>query len=151
MKTSGSNQRPFGLGREKGILMGIECRLYREQNELHLIAEGTITIEEVRAHLRKEQENSELAYRHLMDARNAMMRLSPVNVREIVKLLGTLPQTSRLGPTAIVVSTEVAYGMMRMLQILVEDVCVVEPFRDFAEAQQWLRSFKLPVSKATGK
>jgi hypothetical protein len=131
--------------------MGIDCQLYLEEGELHVTVEGTVTSEEVRAHLRKEQENSELAYRHLIDARNALVRLSPADVRGIVKLFETLSQTSRIGPMAIIVSTDVAYGMMRMLQILVEDVCIVEPFRDFSEAQQWLRAFRPPAANAGGK
>jgi hypothetical protein len=38
----------------------------------------------------------------------------------------------------VVVSSEFAFGMMRMLEILLEDVCIVKPFRDYDAAVQWL-------------
>ncbi len=131
--------------------MSLISRIHQEQNELHTIAEGTITIADVRAHLLKEQKNSELPYRELIDGRKAVVQLSPADVREIVKLLSTLSQESKLGPTAVVVYTDVAYGMMRMLQILVEDVCIVEPFRELRQAQQWLRDLPPTISQGTGE
>ncbi len=39
----------------------------------------------------------------------------------------------------VVVSSPVAFGVMRMLENLVEDVCVVRAFRDFAQAETWVR------------
>jgi hypothetical protein len=46
-----------------------------------------------------------------------------------------------LGPTrqapAIAIS-HVSYGTMRMLEVLVEDVCAVRPFRRRGEAEEWL-------------
>src|SRR5271154_5491848 len=50
------------------------------------IAEGTATLEEVRAHLRREQSDSALPYRELIDARNAAVRLSSSELRQIVEL-----------------------------------------------------------------
>jgi hypothetical protein len=49
-----------------------------------------------------------------------------------------------LGPTAIIVVSDFAYGMMRMLEILVEDVCDIRPFRDRGEAEKWINSFTNP-------
>ena len=105
-----------------------------ERNEVTTIAEGTVTLDEVRAHLHREKIDSALPYRELIDARNAVVRLSCTELQQIVELL----RSRRLGPTAVVVSTDVAYGILRMLQILVEDVCVVQPFRDLAAATLWL-------------
>jgi hypothetical protein len=75
----------------------------------------------------------------LIDARHAIVKLSSSDVHEIVELLRSLARSRRLGRTAVVVSTDVAYGIMKMLQILVEDVCVVQPFRDLTAATLWLR------------
>ena len=102
------------------------------------IAEGIITLAEVRALLR-DLKNSEPPYRELIDARGAAVRLSSAEVQEIVELLRSLSGSDRLSRIAVVVSTDMAYGMMRMLQILVEDVCVVQPFRNLADAERWLR------------
>jgi hypothetical protein len=109
-----------------------------ERSEVTTIAEGTVTLDEVRAHFDREKSDSALPYRELIDARNAVVRLSCSELQQIVELLRSLARRRRLGPTAVVVSTDVAYGTLRMFQILVEDVCVVQPFRDLAAATLWL-------------
>jgi ABC-type transporter Mla MlaB component len=109
-----------------------------ERNEVARIAEGTVTLAEVRAYLLRDIQDSEQPYRELIDARRAVVKLSSAEVQEIVELLRSLSRSYRLGRIAVVVSTDVAYGMMRMLQMLVGDVCVVQPFRDVAEAERWL-------------
>ena len=88
--------------------------------------------------MHREKSDSALPYRELIDAQNAVVRLSPSELQQIVELLRSLARSRRLGRTAVVVSTDVAYGILRMLQILVEDVCVVQPFRDLAAATLWL-------------
>ena len=82
--------------------------------------------------------DSEPPHRELIDARRAVVRLSSAEAQEIVELLRSLSRSHPLNRIAVVVSTDVAYGVMRMLQTLVEDVCVVQPFRDLAEAERWL-------------
>jgi hypothetical protein len=109
-----------------------------ERNEVTTIAEGTVTIEEVRAHLTREKSDFALPYRELIDARQAVVRFSSSELHEIVRLLRSLARSHRLGRTAVVVSTDLAYGIMRMFQILVEDVCEVQPFRDLTKATLWL-------------
>jgi hypothetical protein len=109
-----------------------------ERNEVTTIAEGTVTLEEVRAHLSREKSDFALPYRELIDARQAVVRLSSSELREIVELLRSLARSHRLGRTAVVVSTDVAYGIMRVFQTLVEDICEVQPFRDLTTADLWL-------------
>jgi hypothetical protein len=108
------------------------------RNEVTTTAEGTVTLEEVRAHLSREKGDFALPYRELIDAREAVVRLSSSELQEIVRLLRTLARSHRLGRTAVVVSTDVAYGIMRVFQVLVEDVCEVQPFRDLTAAALWL-------------
>jgi hypothetical protein len=55
--------------------------------------------------------------------------------------LHRLGNQSRLGPTAIIVDSDVECGMVRMAEMLVEDVCAVRPFRRTEEAQEWLTAF----------
>jgi hypothetical protein len=109
-----------------------------ERSEVTTIAEGTVTLDEVRAHLHREKTDSALPYRELIDARNAVVRFSSSEVQQIVELLRSLARSRRLGRTAVVVSSDVAYGIMKMLQILLEDVCMVQPFRNLAAATLWL-------------
>jgi hypothetical protein len=51
-----------------------------------------------------------------------------------------LASESRLGPTAVLVSSDEAFGIIHMLEMLVEDVCEVKSFRDEAAARAWFAS-----------
>ena len=106
------------------------------------IAEGRIAFEEIRRHLEEERAAGGLSYPALIDARTAVPDLSSDDVRRIVRLLENLGRDGRLGPTAVVVASDFAYGLMRMLEILVERFCVIRPFRDFYGAAGWLRQLR---------
>jgi hypothetical protein len=113
-------------------------------HERHLIlvrAEGPITLKDIVTHLEEEHFEGGLTYRELIDARGYFPDFSGADVRSIVALLRSLGNESRLGPTAIIVDTDVGYGMARMAEMLVEDVCAVRPFRKMEEAQEWLAAF----------
>jgi hypothetical protein len=116
-----------------GYSVDVELRL------VTTVAEGVVSVADVREHLSSEQRDSALPFRELIDARHAWIDFSPADVRDIVNLLRTLSLQHFLGPTAVVVSSPIAFGVMRMLETLVEDVCVVRPFRDFAQAENWVR------------
>ena len=104
------------------------------------IADGPITLQDVRRHLEEERREAGLSYAELIDARGAIPSVSPADVRSLVGLLRDLASTQPLGPTAVIVSTDYAYGVMRMLSMLVEDICAVRPFRSIQEAERWLQS-----------
>ena len=118
--------------------MAITCAIDHDLGYMEAIANDPIGWEEVRTHLRAERFEGGLSYRELIDARAAAPTWSAAQAREIVALLTAFGRKSVLGPTAVVVSSEFAFGMMRMLEILLEDVCIVKPFRDYDAAVQWL-------------
>jgi hypothetical protein len=64
--------------------------------------------------------------------------VTPAEVRDVVDHLRQLSLDETLGPTAVVVSSDVAFGMLRMLEILIEDVVVIRPFREYDDAVKWL-------------
>jgi hypothetical protein len=101
-------------------------------------AEGRVTIEEIRDHLEEERQEPGLAYSELIDARRAVPDFSPADVRVLVALLRWLGERTRLGPTAVVVEDQFQFGMVRMVEILVEDVCEVKPFYNAIDAERWL-------------
>ena len=101
-------------------------------------ATGLVTIEEIRDHLEEERQEPGLAYSELVDARGAIPDFVPADARVIVALLRWLGERTKLGPTAVVVDTDFAFGITRMVEMLVEDVCVVKPFRNEREAERWL-------------
>jgi hypothetical protein len=126
--------------------MPITCSIDHDRRYMEAIASGPIGVEEVRTHLLAERFEGGLSYKELIDGRSATPIWSSAQSREILTLLTSLGRDSSLGPTAVLVSSELAFGMMRMLEILLEDVCIVKPFRDYDAAVQWLLDSQEPIT-----
>ena len=105
-------------------------------------AEGPITLKEIRDHLEEERQEPGLAYAELIDARDAIPDLSPADVRVLVAWLRWLGERTRLGTTAVVVSNDFQFGIVRMVETLVEDVCIVKQFREKLSAEIWLNELE---------
>lgn len=100
---------------------------------------GLITVDEIRAHLELESQDGLLGHPEIIDVTSAQVTLTPAEVRDIVELVRQHARTHALGPAAVLVKDEFSYGMARMLEILIEDLCDVRPFRSMAQAEAWLR------------
>jgi hypothetical protein len=122
----------------KEIIVGIVNHLDHDRKRMTVTAEGQITLADIRAHLDYEQSEGGLAYPELIDGLQAAPAFSAGDVRRLVSWLEGYAREGTLGPTAIVVSTPFAYGMMRMLDLLVEDFCEIRPFYSQDEAELWL-------------
>jgi hypothetical protein len=101
-------------------------------------ATGPIRYEDIRDHLLAEERDHYIAYPELIDGTSATVAFTSQDVRRIVQRVRTTAASQTFGPTAVVVGDEVAYGMMRMLEIMLDDVVSVRPFRTLAAAEQWL-------------
>jgi len=126
--------------------MSITVTFDHVRRRLFVRAQGPITLGDVRKHLEEERATAGLAYPELIDASGFTPAFSAADVREVVEILRRLAKESQLGPTAIVVDTKFGFGMLRMLEMLVEDVCLVRPFYRRSEAEEWLAEFSGPVS-----
>jgi len=116
------------------------------QRRVFVRAEGPITLADIRTHLEEERVDVGLTYSELIDARGFSPAFSPEEVRTLVNILRRLGKDSKLGPTAIIVDTDFGYGMLRLLEVLVEDVCDIRPFRRQEEAEKWLAEFHEDVT-----
>ena len=101
-------------------------------------AVGEITLDEIRSHLEEERQEPALLYGEVFDARDAVPDFPPADIRVLVAWLRWLGERTRLGPTAVIVDTDLAYGMGRMVEMLVEDVALVKPFRNRLDGELWL-------------
>lgn len=101
-------------------------------------AVGRVTLDEIRSHLEEEREEPALAFTEIVDARDAIPDFPPADVRVLVAWLRWLAERTRLGPTAVIVDSDFAFGITRMIEVLVEDVALVKPFRDKLSAELWL-------------
>jgi len=118
--------------------MSFPLRIDAERRQVFATADGPITLDDVRIHLERQQMGHGLGYVELIDARTMIPAFSPADVREMVRLFRLHGARQPLGPTAILVSTDVAYGLLRMLEIMVDGVAIIRPFRAAAEAHAWL-------------
>jgi len=114
----------------------------RERNELEAVAFGPIDYAEIEKHLVEERNIGGLAYTEFIDARDASLvfAVSPAEIRQIVSLVRSLCQQSKFGATAVLVSTDFASGIMRAMEMLLEDVADLRSFRDEKLARSWLAS-----------
>jgi len=118
--------------------MPLKYRMDSGRQRLITTAEGDVHLADVVDHLTKEREDRLLSHPEFVDATSATSRLSANDIRAIVGVLHKLSSEHNLGPTAVVVPSDVAYGMMRMLGILVEEFCRIGVFRSANEAEEWL-------------
>jgi hypothetical protein len=102
-------------------------------------AEGLVTFADITAHLDAEAREHGLGLPELIDARSAMTNITPNEVRQLVHCVHDMVQRQPFGPTAILATNDVVFGMARMFSILVESHGVaVEVFRDPQSASAWL-------------
>jgi hypothetical protein len=102
-------------------------------------ADGIVTFDDINAHLDLEQRNRDLNRSELIDARGATTDITSEQIRRLVRRAADMLRVVDLGPTAIVTTDDVVYGMARMYSILAEGVgATAEVFRDMESATRWL-------------
>jgi len=123
--------------------MPIEIRrIDHDCHEIDAVALGPVDYIDIEKHLVEERNIGGISYKEFIDARDAnlVFALNPAEIRQIVALVRSLCQQSKFGPTAALVSTDFAFGIMRAMEMLLEDVADVRPFRDEKLARSWLAS-----------
>jgi hypothetical protein len=102
-------------------------------------ATGLVTHDDIRRHLKTEDEQRGLGKPEIFDTRGAWTNLTQEQVRDLVWFTEALHRRARFGPTAIIADSDLAYGMARMYQMLLEGKAVpIGVFRTLPEGEQWL-------------
>jgi hypothetical protein len=102
-------------------------------------ADGMVTFKDINEHLDAEERERAMGLPELIDATQATTNLTSDQVRSIVRRVVATAKRIPAGPTAIVASDDVVFGMARMYSILMEDSAApVGVFRDRASARSWL-------------
>ena len=120
--------------------MGVSHRI--ENDVLYTTIEGEFTPDDIRAY--REGLRADPAYHAgmhaLVDCRRVSALFSAEDLRALANDLER-PPSAFVGPwrCAIVVASEVIYGLVRMYDAYLQtDTIDVRPFRDFDEAVAWL-------------
>jgi len=117
----------------------ISFEVDRERRRIRTTAEGAVTVADVAAHLENLVERGIEAYSELIDATQASRPgWYSADVRRAADLISTLGGSPRLGSRAVVVTRAAAFGMVRMLSVLIGSRLRLEVFRDVASAEKWL-------------
>jgi hypothetical protein len=120
--------------------MPITLSVDHAAREVKAVATGPVTFEDIRDHLIRERDQGGLPYGEIIDASTAEPVCSTSDARATVDLLKTLGSQGVLGPTAVIVPDDVSYGLIRMVEILLEGYAKIRAFhtREVAEAREWL-------------
>lgn len=120
--------------------MPISMSVNHKQHTVHAEAVGEISYDEIVEHLHRERDARGIPYREVIDATRATAAFDSSDARRLVSLVRQLGQENAFGPTAVVVGNDLTYGMLRMLEILLDDVADVRPFRsgERRDAEAWV-------------
>lgn len=127
--------------------MPISERIDHERRWVETSIEGPVTFADFEAHWGRELAAHGETYPELIDGRRAEVAFDAHDVRRMVEVLRLAAASRQLGPTAILVQSDVGFGMVRMLSLLVEPFCAVQPFRDRESAERWLEGLGKPTPR----
>jgi hypothetical protein len=118
--------------------MVIASNFDRERGLLFTKTEGALKYEDIYNHLIDERNACGLDWPEIIDAHAATPSVSSGEVRALVWLLHSLSETNTIGPTAFLVGTPEAYGVVRMAGVWCGNMCSIAPFWTQAEAEAWI-------------
>lgn len=98
-----------------------------------------MTVDDVAAHFETLVRGQHVGYADLIDARGAKgPGWFSADVRRAAELVRSMGGGGTVGPRAILVSSSAAFGMVRMLSVLLTPWMAMEVFRDPDAAEEWL-------------
>jgi hypothetical protein len=109
---------------------------------------GKLTFEEVAEHFRELARDPACPNRLdvLLDVRNVETLPERGQLEAVTVELGRLRAKVRFGLCAVVAERPALFGMLRVFEVLAQDhFTALRVFRDFAQAETWLVSQRLPV------
>ena len=119
----------------------ISIRVDHDTRTVFTRARGDLKIGNFVAHARDLANTGVFAYPQLIDAREAHLKISAVDVRKMVSLNKELRRTHGPAKTAFVTKHPADFGMMRMYELLIgEDDPGFAVFYDICQAEEWIFS-----------
>ena len=100
---------------------------------------GSVTPQDILAHYHTASEQKFLDFAELIDARevNAPF-LTTAEIWRTASLVRAFETDEPFGPRAVVVASDLMFGMARMFSNLISDFFPMKVFRDEIEAEEWL-------------
>jgi hypothetical protein len=107
-------------------------------------AEGLLAFDEILRHLNEERKAKGIAHPEVFDATEARTVATEEQARVVVQRMIDMGRQGAFGPTAVITTNDVVFGMARMLAILsaLGGGPEVQAFRTFDEGLDWLVRMK---------
>jgi hypothetical protein len=103
---------------------------------------GAVTVDEVLDHLNAARKEGVLKFRELIDARAvAPPYLSPKDIWSMAASVRAAKCEEPFGPRAVMVASDLIFGLTRIFTSLVSDYCPIRVFREQERAEAWLREW----------
>lgn len=121
--------------------MSLDYRIEKSQGLLIMTGQGTIEAEDIEAcyeRLLADPDYSAIR-RELADFREATFNIDPDDVKTLAKSTRERPTENRIERRAIVIVSDLQYGLARMFsQLVAPSGQDVQPFRNIDDARRWL-------------
>ena len=128
--------------------MPITATVDHTRGRLYSRAMGVLSYEDLRYHLTETRALTARGYPELFDATGAEAEMSVAQIQSLSNLSGEMFNRGELGPTAIVVTGRMLFGMTRMYEKLNADyISPVHIFLDVPPAEAWLAKHGIHLQK----
>jgi hypothetical protein len=129
--------------------MPITATVEHTRGRLYTRAMGLLTYEELRYHLTETRALTARGYPELFDAAGAEAEMSIAQIQSLANMSGEMFNRGELGPTAIVVTGRMLFGMTRMYEKLNTDsMSPVHIFLEVPPAEAWLAKHGVHLQKS---
>jgi hypothetical protein len=105
---------------------------------IRTVVTGRVTPPEVADYFHKIKAETWYPAPSLTDCREASANMSVDELREITDYFRQFDLHVRRFPIAVVVSSNMAYGLVRMTGLLLDEAANIRPFQDIERAMDWL-------------
>jgi hypothetical protein len=121
---------------------GIACSI-DASGILRTTFSGPLALPQLILHLQARERAGLLANPQVVDARDATLELSTADVRKLAALAREVRRRTAVGPTALVASRDLSYGIGRMYAGFdASDSAGFAVFRSMEEAERWLKELQ---------
>lgn len=125
--------------------MPISYRVDDSRRRVYTRAEGLITYRQLRAHMNAEVGEEASSYGELFDCTDATTNITPEEVRLLVDERVKIARLRPSCPVAVVATNKCLFGMLRMYDIMTEQVRPIRIFSDLQDAEEWLNEVERPI------
>jgi len=117
-----------------------------ERREVTAVCVGPVTLADTMTLLDREVREEGVGYRKLFDTRGSGFEITEDEAHEIADALRARSKGSKIGPAAMVVSSDAIFELTLLIGRLTADVCKIRPFRGVPEARAWLASVEIQAT-----